>query len=229
MSSLHLLALGWFVLTVLLYLGSKALYRNYRHWWLMPMLAVPVALIACLLLSHQTFAVYFADTRWLVWMLGPATVAFAVPIYEYRLLIRRHWLALSVGVAAGIFAAVSSSVLLARLLGLSSALQASLAPRSVSTPFAMAVASQLGGSPDLTAVFVVLTGVFGMLAGELMLTFLPLRSRVARGALFGASSHGAGTAKAMELGQEEGVVSSLVMMISGVATVFAAPLIARLV
>lgn len=229
MSSWHFLALGWFALTVLLYLGSKALYRKHGQWWLMPMLLVPLALIACLLLTHQTFSDYFADTRWLVWMLGPATVAFAVPIYEYRLLIRRHWLALSVGVGAGIIAAVTSSVLLARLLGLSTALQASLAPRSVSTPFAMAVASKLGGSPDLTAVFVVLTGVFGMLAGELMLTFLPLRSRLARGALFGASAHGAGTAKAMELGQEEGVVASLVMMISGVATVFAAPLIARLV
>ena len=224
----HLQALGWFLLTVALYLGSKVLYRKHRHWWLMPMLLVPLALIACLLLSHQGFADYFADTRWLVWMLGPATVAFAVPIYEYRQLIRRHWLALSVGVVAGMFAAVGSSLLLARLLGLSSSLQASLAPRSVSTPFAMTIASQLGGSPDLTAVFVVLTGVFGMLAGELMLGLLPLRSRLARGALIGASAHGAGTAKAMELGQQEGVVSSLVMMISGVATVFAAPLIVHL-
>lgn len=229
MNAFHLLALGWFALTVAFYLGCKALYRRYHRWWLMPMFLVPLLLIACLLLSHQTFAVYFADTRWLVWMLGPATVAFAVPIYEYRQLIRRHWLALTVGVGAGVLAAVTSSVLLARLLGLSPDLQASLAPRSISTPFAMAVAGKLGGSPDLTAVFVVLTGVFGMLAGELMLTWLPLRSRLARGALFGASAHGAGTAKAMEIGQEEGVVSSLVMMISGVATVFAAPLIARLV
>jgi predicted murein hydrolase (TIGR00659 family) len=224
----HLVALAWFALTVVLYLASKALYRHHPRWWLMPMLAVPVILIACLLASHQSFAVYFADTRWLVWMLGPATVAFAVPIYEYRTLIRRHWLALAVGVVVGIAAAVTSSVLLARLFGLSADLQASLAPRSVSTPFAMAVAPRLGGSPDLTAVFVVLTGVFGMLAGELMLALLPLRSRLAKGALFGASSHGAGTAKAMEIGQEEGVVSSLVMMISGVATVFAEPLIAHL-
>lgn len=229
MSAFHLLALGWFALTVGFYLGSKALYRRYHRWWLMPMFLVPLLLIACLLLSHQSFTIYFADTRWLVWMLGPATVAFAVPIYEYRQLIRRHWLALTVGVGAGVLAAVSSSVLLARLFGLSPALQASLAPRSISTPFAMTVAGKLGGSPDLTAVFVVLTGVFGMLAGELMLTWLPLRSRLARGALFGASSHGAGTAKAMEIGQEEGVISSLVMMISGVATVLAAPLIARLV
>lgn len=229
MNTFHVLALAWFALTVILYLGCKALYRRHPRWWLMPMLAVPVILIVGLLLSHQSFAVYFADTRWLVWMLGPATVAFAVPIYEYRQLIRRHWLALIVGVLAGSAAAVTSSVFLARLLGLSTDLQASLAPRSVSTPFAMAVASQLGGSPDLTAVFVVLTGVFGMLSGELMLALLPLRSHLARGALFGASSHGAGTAKAMEIGQEEGVVSSLVMMISGVATVFAAPLIARLV
>lgn len=224
-----LMALGWFLLTVVLYFIVKRQYARCRAWWLTPMLSVPVILIACLLASHQTFSVYFADTHWLVWMLGPATVAFAVPIYEHRLLIRREWLALSVGVAVGIVAAVTSSVLLARLFGLSPDLQATLAPRSVSTPFAMSVATTLGGSPDLAAVFVVLTGVFGMLSGEMMLAWLPLRSRAARGALFGAAAHGAGTAKAMEIGQAEGVISSLVMMISGVVTVIAAPLIACLI
>lgn len=224
-----LMALGWFLLTVVLYFIVKRQYARCRSWWLTPMLSVPVILIACLLASHQTFSVYFADTHWLVWMLGPATVAFAVPIYEHRQLIRREWLPLSVGVAVGIVAAVTSSVLLARLFGLSPDLQATLAPRSVSTPFAMSVATTLGGSPDLAAVFVVLTGVFGMLSGEMMLAWLPLRSRAARGALFGAAAHGAGTAKAMEIGQAEGVISSLVMMISGVVTVIAAPLIAHLI
>lgn len=224
-----LMALGWFLLTVVLYFIVKRQYARCRYWWLTPMLSVPVILIACLLASHQTFSVYFADTHWLVWMLGPATVAFAVPIYEHRQLIRREWLPLSVGVAVGIVAAVTSSVLLARLFGLSPDLQATLAPRSVSTPFAMSVATTLGGSPDLAAVFVVLTGVFGMLSGEMMLAWLPLRSRAARGALFGAAAHGAGTAKAMEIGQAEGVISSLVMMISGVVTVIAAPLIAHLI
>ena len=170
---------------------------------------------------------YFEDTRWLTWMLGPATVAFAVPIYEHRAMIRRHWLSLSCGVLVGMPVAVFSSIWLARLLGLSDLLR-SLAPRSISTPFALATASGIGASPDLTAVFVVMTGVCGMLLGEVMLALLPLRSSLARGALFGAAAHAAGTAKASELGAEEGVVASLTMMLGGLATVFAAPLIGLL-
>ncbi|WP_280954768.1 LrgB family protein [Paludibacterium denitrificans] len=103
------------------------------------------------------------------------------------------------------------------------------APRSISTPFALAAAPSIGASPDLTAVFVVVTGVCGMLIGELMLAWLPVRSRLAKGALLGAAAHGAGTAKANELGAEEGVVASLTMMLGGLATVFAAPLIAWIV
>jgi putative effector of murein hydrolase len=105
-------------------------------------------------------------------------------------------------------------------------LQKSLAPRSISTPFALAATHSLGGSPQLTAVFVVLTGVCGMLLGEAMLLWLPLRSKLARGALLGAAAHAAGTAKAREIGAEEGVVASLTMMLGGVGMVFAAPLIA---
>jgi putative effector of murein hydrolase len=161
-----------------------------------------------------------------MWLLGPATVAFAVPIYEYRKLIRRHWLSLSVGVTVGIVAGAAGSLVLARLLHLSPELQHSLMTRSVSTPFALAVSDRLHAPRDLTALFVIATGVVGMLLGELVLAILPLKSRLARGALFGAAAHGVGTAKARELGGEEGVVASLTMMICGVVMVLIAPVLA---
>ncbi len=214
--------------TIVLYLAAKRLYAKRPSLLFSPLVMVPALLVAAIALSGIPYAVYFHDTRWLMWLLGPATIAFAVPIHEYRHLIRRHWLSLSVGVTVGIVAAVGGSLLLARLLHLSPELQRSLAVRSISTPFALAVSDRLHAPRDLTALFVIATGLCGMLLGELMLAVLPLRSRLARGALFGAAAHAVGTAKAREIGGEEGVVSSLTMMIAGVAMVLLAPLLAHL-
>ena len=214
--------------TIALYLAAKRLYAKRPSLLFSPLVMVPALLVAAIALSGIPYAVYFHDTRWLMWLLGPATIAFAVPIHEYRHLIRRHWLSLSVGVTVGIVAAVGGSLLLARLLHLSPELQRSLAVRSISTPFALAVSDRLHAPRDLTALFVIATGLCGMLLGELMLAVLPLRSRLARGALFGAAAHAVGTAKAREIGGEEGGVSSLTMMIAGVAMVLLAPLLAHL-
>ena len=221
----RLIAAGCFVLTVALYFVSKRVYARFRQPWLTPLITVPVVLVAIVLGARIPYPVYFADTRWLMWLLGPATVAFAVPIFEYRHLLKKHWLSLSVGVTVGILVAVGGSLTLAKLLHLSPELQRSLATRSVSTPFALAVSDKLHAPKDLTALFVIATGVVGMLFGEIVLALVPLRSRLARGALFGAAAHGVGTAKARELGSEEGVVASLTMMIAGVAMVLLAPLL----
>ncbi|SDH74073.1 TIGR00659 family protein [Paraburkholderia steynii] len=224
----RLIAAGCFVLTVALYFASKALYARFRSPWLTPLLAVPAVLAAIVVIARIPYAVYFQDTRWLMWLLGPATVAFAVPIYEYRDLLRRHWISLTVGVTVGIVVAVGGSLALSKLLHLSPELQRSLMTRSVSTPFALAVSDKIHAPKDLTALFVIATGVCGMLFGELVLALVPLRTRLARGALFGAAAHGVGTAKARELGSEEGVVASLTMMIAGVVMVLLAPLFGML-
>jgi putative effector of murein hydrolase len=224
----RIIAAGCFVLTVALYVLSKRIYARYPRPWLTPLLAVPAVLGAVVLFMRIPYPVYFADTRWLMWLLGPATVAFAVPIFEYRHLLRRHWLSLSVGVTVGILVAVGGSLALAKLLHLSPELQRTLATRSISTPFALAVSDRLHAPKDLTALFTIATGVCGMLLGELVLALVPLRSRLARGALFGAAAHGVGTAKARELGNEEGVVASLTMMIAGVVMVLIAPMLSFL-
>ncbi|HEV3431843.1 MAG TPA: LrgB family protein [Paraburkholderia sp.] len=219
----RLIAAGCFILTVALYFASKSLYARFRSPWLTPLVAVPAVLAALVLLLHIPYPVYFQDTRWLMWLLGPATVAFAVPIYEYRDLLKKHWISLTVGVTVGIIVAVGGSLTLAKLLHLSPELQRSLMTRSISTPFALAVSDKIHAPRDLTALFVIATGVCGMLFGELVLGLVPLRTRLARGALFGAAAHGVGTAKARELGREEGVVASLTMMIAGVVMVLLAP------
>jgi predicted murein hydrolase (TIGR00659 family) len=221
----QLVAAVCFVLTIVLYAAGKRLYARFKRPWLTPLVVVPAALAVLVLAARIPYSVYFADTRWLMWLLGPATVAFAVPIYEYRALIKQHWISLSAGVVVGIVVAVVGSFALAKLLHLEPEVARSLLTRSVSTPFALAVSDQIHAPRQLTALFVIATGICGMLLGEFVLALLPLRTRLARGALFGAAAHGVGTAKARELGSEEGVVASLTMMIAGVVMVLIAPLI----
>ncbi|KNH07029.1 CidA-associated membrane protein CidB [Candidatus Burkholderia brachyanthoides] len=166
----RLIAAGCFVLTVALYFAAKRLYARFRSPWLTPLLAVPAVLALIVVTARILYPVYFADTRWLMWLLGPATVAFAVPIYEYRTLLKRHWISLTVG----ILVAVGGSLALAKLLHLSPELQRSLATRSVSTPFALAVSDKIHAPKDLTALFVIATGVCGMLFGEIVPALAPL-------------------------------------------------------
>lgn len=218
--------LFWSAATIALYLLAKRIYRRWPRWWLTPLATTPAALIVAALVLHESYADYIHSAGWLVALLGPATVAFAVPIYEQRTLIRRYWRVLLAGMVIGSGTAMATSWGLATLLGLSQVLRLSLMPRSMSTPFAMQVSGEIGGIPDLTAFFVVVTGVFGAVIGDFILARLPLRSALARGALFGVGAHGAGTAKAHQIGAVEGAISGLVMVLVGLLNVLAAPVLA---
>ncbi|AMH17721.1 membrane protein [Hafnia paralvei ATCC 29927] len=216
------------LMTLGLYFANKKIYRRLHSIWMMPLVLTPLILVLFLVITHVSYQDYMGENHWLLWLLGPATIAFAVPVYENMAIIRRHWMSLSAGVITATIVAVCSSVWLARLFTLSEEVQRSLAVRSITTPFALEAAKQMGGQPDLVALFVVITGVFGMAIGDILFLRLAVRSGMAKGAGLGASSHGAGTAKAYEIGQTEGVVSSLVMMLAGVVTVVLAPLIGHL-
>ncbi|GJI99615.1 murein hydrolase effector protein LrgB [Duganella rhizosphaerae] len=211
------------LLTLGLFYANQALYRRYRYFWLTPAITTSAILIAVVELSSTPFSQYFGDTRWLPWLLGPATVAFALPIYQHRDLVKQHWLALSLGSCAGIAASVGSTLLLDRLLGLHGSMAQSLLARSVSTPFALEATRHLGGSSQLTGIFVIITGLFGILLGQALLGLMPLRMRIARCAPFGAAAHGFGLSTARQIGPREGAVASLTMIFSGVLMVLLAP------
>ena len=215
-------------ITLILYFANKKLYRRFRKLPLMPLVFTPLLLVAMLIFGHISYQNYMGEAHWLLWLLGPATIAFAVPVYDNLQVIKRHWMSLSAGVITATVVAVTSSVWLARLFTLSDEIQRSLAVRSITTPFALAAAKPIGGQPELVALFVVVTGVFGMAIGDVLFLRLSIREGMAKGAGFGAASHGAGTARSYELGPQEGVIASLVMMLSGVVTVLAAPLVSWL-
>lgn len=223
----ELVSLAWLLATLGGYYLLKPVYRWRSCWWTSPLLTVPLLLIALGWVFGIEYSSYIRDTGWLMFMLGPATVAFALPIWRNRALIRQYWLALLVGVIGGSLVAMSSAWGLASLFGLDS-VRLSLVPRSITTPLAMLVSADIGGVPQLTALFVVITGVAGIALGELLLRYLPLRSALARGMLLGMGAHGAGTAKAYDVGAREGAVASLAMVLAGVVNVLAAPLVAWL-
>ena len=213
------------VVTLALYFANKRLYRRFHRLPLMPLVFTPILLVLILVFGHISYQNYMGEAHWLLWLLGPATIAFAVPVYDNLAVIKRHWMSLTAGVTTAVVVAVTSSVWLARLFTLPDEIQRSLAVRSVTTPFALAAAKPIGGQPELVALFVVITGVFGMAVGAALFMRLAIREGMAKGAGFGAASHGAGTARSYELGPQEGVVASLVMMLSGVVMVLAAPLV----
>ncbi|EPO8268942.1 LrgB family protein [Raoultella planticola] len=213
------------VVTLALYFANKRLYRRLHRLPLMPLVFTPILLVLILVFGHISYQNYMGEAHWLLWLLGPATIAFAVPVYDNLAVIKRHWMSLTAGVTTAVVVAVTSSVWLARLFTLPDEIQRSLAVRSVTTPFALAAAKPIGGQPELVALFVVITGVFGMAVGDALFMRLAIREGMAKGAGFGAASHGAGTARSYELGPQEGVVASLVMMLSGVVMVLAAPLV----
>lgn len=163
--SLDKQALFWLAATVGGYLLSRQLYRRVKWYWLSPIVFVPVLLYALAIPTHTRYADYARDTNWLVALLGPATVAFAIPIWQQRELLMRHWPALLAGMFAGTAVAIGSSWALAQALALDGQVTLSLLPRSITTPFAMEMSHDLGGVPELTAAFVMITGVFGAVIG----------------------------------------------------------------
>lgn len=219
---------AWSLVTLLVFQAARLLHRRWPRQWLAPILVTPVVVGLFILATRTGYATYIAGTGWLVWMLGPAIVAFAVPVWQQRALVREFWPVLLVAMVAGSIAAIASSWLLARLLGLDEELMLSLLPRSISTPFAMEMSAELGGIPGLTAVFVVITGLFGALAGDLMLARIGARTALARGAAYGVAAHAIGTARALQSSEKEGAIAGLSMVLTGVFNVLAAPLLVPL-
>lgn len=215
----------WSALTIALYVLGKVLNKRIQAWWSAPLIVAPVLLIVAALSLHASYKDYSVSTHWLVAMLAPASVAFAIPIYEQRLLIRRYWMILTCGVLVGSVTAMMSAWFLSDLFGLSGQIRLSLLPRSISTPFAVIVSGEIGGVPGLTAIFVLITGLLGATIGELLLKSLPLHTALARGSLFGMGAHVVGTAKANQIDSEMGAIAGLIMVMVGAINVLAAPLI----
>jgi len=213
----------WPAFTIGLYSILYALYRRSGgKWYVTPIIWVPLGILGLAHVTQTSYGLYKLGSQYLVMMLGPATVAFAVSIYERRLLIQRYWPVLTLGILSGSLVSWVSGWALAHWLCLPLPIRLSVLPRSVSTPFAMPIAGMLGGMPDLTAVLVILSGVVGAVLGEGVLSLLSVRHSVLKGVALGMAAHGMGTARAYQIGEKEGVIAGLTMILAGVANVLTA-------
>jgi len=211
--------------TVAAYHLITRFHRRWRSIWSSPLILTPLLFIAVLPLAGVSYDTYLASTRILVWMIGPLTLALAVPVYQQRAFIRTWWPALFVGTIVSGLTAMVSAVELARHFDLPTALSHSLVARSISLPFAFVVSDELSGTRDLTTLFVVASGIAGIVIGDILLLVLRLRSAQAHGATLGAVAQVAGVARAHDRGLPNGVMASLTMVFSGAFTVIAAPYI----
>ena len=213
-------------LTVSFFVLARWLYRRAgRRAWLNPVLLTVVALVTILVLTGTPYDVYFEGAQFVHFMLGPATVALAVPLYRQFECLKRHPVALLVSLISGSLTAVLSAILIAKLAGASDQAMISIAPKSVTTPVAMGISEQLGGLPSLTAVLVILTGILGASLGPWLLEKLRVTNAMAQGLAMGVAAHGLGTGRAIYMGDVAAAFSGLAMGLNGLATAILLPLI----
>lgn len=199
--------------------------RGGRNPLLNPVLVAVLIVVAVLLATGTDYATYFEGAQFVHFLLGPATVSLAVPLYRQWHRVRASALAIMVSLLCGSLTAIASAVGLAWLLGGAPEVLASLAPKSVTAPVAMAIAEELGGLPSLTAVLVIVTGIFGAMFGPMVLTLLRVRSWGARGLAMGTASHGIGTARALQVNETAGAFSGLAMGLNALATALMLPIL----
>lgn len=213
--------------TLLAYLFAHALYERARFSPLANPVAIAVALLVALLAATGTpYATYFEGAQFVHFLLGPATVALAIPLYDQRAKLTTLWLPLTLGLMAGVITAIVSAVGIAWALGASPQTLLTLAPKSVTSPIAMGIAEKIGGLPSLTAVFVIVTGVTGAIIARPLLVGLGIHSHPVRGFAVGVAAHGIGTARAFQVSQEMGAFAGLAMGLTALVTAVVAPWLA---
>jgi predicted murein hydrolase (TIGR00659 family) len=185
-------------------------------------------LAAFLVLTGTSYRAYFTGAVFVHFLLGPATVALAVPMYDNWPAIKKHFLAIIVSLTAGSVVAASSAMLIARALGAPHVIVVSLGPKSVTTPIAMGIAQALGGQPALTAVFVMITGMFGTLVCTGALRLARVRDWRAQGLAAGTAAHGLATARMLLLNQTAGAFGGLAIGLNGIVTSIVLPLLVPL-
>ncbi len=213
-------------LTLVAFQGATWVFeRGGRNPLLNPVLGAVLVVVAVLTLTDTNYATYFEGAQFVHFLLGPATVALAVPLYRQWYRVRQSALAIGISLLCGSLTAILTAVAVTWALGGTTELLASVAPKSVTAPVAMAIAEQLGGLPSLTAVLVIVTGIFGAMFGPFVLNLIGVHDWRARGLAIGTASHGIGTARALQVNETAGAFSGLAMGLNALATALLLPIL----
>lgn len=207
------------------YIAALALYKKTHIRLLNPLLTSIPAIILVLKFLGIPYETFRQGSHLIHFLLGPSVVALGYILYEQLQYIKGNVVSILTAVFVGASVGIVSVIAIGKMMGADTALIATLQPKSVTTPIAMGIAEKAGGNPSLTAVIVVAVGIFGSIAGPFVMKVLGIESRIAKGLALGASSHGVGTAAALQLGAVEGALSGLAIGLMGVMTALLVPLI----
>lgn len=219
-------------MAVLLTIGTYGIgtwLRKKTGWALMnPLLVSIILTIAFLCLTDTPYESYASGTGIIKYMLTPATICLAVPLYEQIDQLKRNVHAVTLGIAAGVLASTFSILALVAIMGLGHISYVTLLPKSITTAIGMDLSSELGGNVPVTIITIVVTGITGNIFAEKFLHLIRVNHPIAKGIAIGSAAHVIGTSKAMEMGQTEGAMSSLSIVTSGILTVITASVFASL-
>lgn len=214
--------------TIIVFLLTTKLYKRYPHPILLPILTTTIITIVILLTFDISYADYMEGGQWIQRMLGPAVVALAFPLYNQREIVMKYKYSIILGVVLAMVVGLISLVALLLLFGTGKEFILTALPKSLTTPVAMQVSEAIGGIPALTAVFVMLAGFVGALAGPAVIKYGKIDSAISRGIAIGSASHGVGLTKLHDYGEQELSIGSLAMSLSAVVGAFICPLFAYL-
>lgn len=214
-----------FVVTLLAYLAGLALKRKTGWAVINPILVASILLIAGLSAAKIDYQIYNASAKYISYLLTPATVCLAIPLYRQLELLKQHLAAVMIAIMSGVIASTASIFVLCSAFHLTHDQYVSLLPKSITTAIAMGVTQEAGGIVTITVVCVIVTGILGNMIAESLFKIVKINHPIARGLALGTSAHAIGTAKALELGEVEGAMSSLSIAVSGLMTVIAVPLV----
>lgn len=184
-----------------------------------PLLIAIVLVVTFLAVFKVDYEAYNNSAKYLSYLLTPATVSLAIPLYQQIELLRKHAAAIGIGILSGVLTSLVSVLALAFLFRLTHEEYVTLLPKSITTAIGIGVSEELGGYAVITTAVIIITGVFGNMTAETLCRIFRIRHSISRGLAIGTASHAVGTAKAMEMGKIEGAMSSLAIVVSGLCTV----------
>ena len=206
-------------LSIIAYLIGAILKKKFKLGIFNPLLIAIVVSIVFLAVGNIDHEVYNEGAKFLSWLLTPATVCLAIPLYEQWDLLKNNHKAVLLGLTAGVVTSLVTVLVLSLLLGLSHEEYVTMLPKSITTAIGMGVSEELGGYVTITVAVIIVTGVLGNMFGELICKVFKIEEPISKGLAFGSAAHAIGTAKAMEIGEIEGAMSSLAIAVSGILTV----------
>ena len=215
-------------ITVTFYVIGVLIQKRFKNPLFNPLLLTIIFVTLMLVVWDIKFSVYEEKTKMVNFRLTPATVCLAIPLYEKLSELKKNVMAILLGILSGVITSAISVILVAFAFKLDREITVSLLPKSVTTAIGVGIVEELGGITALTAIGIIITGVFGNIIAESVCRIFKITEPVAIGTAIGTSSHVGGTAKAVQMGQTEGAVSGLAIALAGIMTVILAPIIANI-